>query len=305
MPTESFDESPLALEQRQREILNSSSYRKAYKDEDFLTGSDAREIRLLTEYVKPMVAFRRHDIRSTIILFGSARILAPDVAHQMLDKAFKRLSEHPNSQTCQDEVRKAEQKVRMSRYYELATKFASLITRETLNNQKTTVKDYEKLHRYVICTGGGGGIMEAGNRGAAEAGGLSIGLNISLPHEQKPNPYITPNLCFQFHYFAMRKLHFLLRAKALAVFPGGFGTFDELFEALTLRQTNRMQPIPIVLFGKAFWEKCINFDYLVETEMISASDLKLFTFVETPEEGMQAILDFYGRHQSGHLSKSN
>ena len=178
----------------------------------------------------------------------------------------------------------------MSVYYEQARAFGKLVSEE---NQANSDGLANNIFDYVICTGGGPGIMEAGNRGAKEAGALSIGLNIKLPFEQCPNPYISPQLCFQFHYFAIRKLHFLLRAKALVVFPGGFGTFDELFEALTLRQTEKMQKLPVIIFGKEFWEKTINFNNLVDTGVINREDLELFKYVDTPEEAWEMIQAFH------------
>lgn len=277
---------------RVKAIMDSPSYRRAYEDVEFLTQSESRELRLLAEYIKPETQLRRHKILSTIIVFGSARILPPDVAQEKLREAQKKLAERPHSADFKREVAAAQEKVAMSGYYEKARKFAELISRGYQMLEFPTERS-ERFLKYVVCTGGGPGIMEAANRGAADAGGVSVGLNITLPHEQKPNPYITPDLCFQFHYFSIRKLHFLLRAAALVAFPGGFGTFDELFEGLTLRQTGKMQKLPIVLFGEDFWRKCVNFEYLVETGMISPEDLELFKFVDTPEEAVEAIIDFY------------
>lgn len=275
-------------------IIESPSYRKAYEDDEFLRSSEAREIRLLAEYAKPESELRRHKILSTIIVFGSARILPPDKAEALLREAEKKLAAKPDSAERAREVAAAKEKVAMSGYYEKARRFAELISRGYQMLDFPTERD-QRILKYVVCTGGGPGIMEAANRGAADAGGVSLGLNITLPHEQQPNPYITPELCFQFHYFAIRKLHFLLRAAALVAFPGGFGTFDELFEGLTLRQTGKMQSLPIILFGEKFWRKCVNFDYLVESGMISPEDLHLFKFVDTPEEAVEAIIDYYER----------
>lgn len=273
-------------------IVQSPSYRRAYEDIDFLKSGKARELRLLAEYAKPESVMRRERILSTVIVFGSARILPPDVAEERLKKAEKALAADPRCEQKQRDAAAARTAVKMSPYYEHARRFAEIISK---SYQVVSVEENAaELQRYhVICTGGGPGIMEAANRGAFDAGCKSIGLNITLPFEQIPNPYITPELCFQFHYFAIRKLHFLLRASALVAFPGGFGTFDELFEGLTLLQTGKMQKLPIVLFGEEFWRKCVNFDYLVETGVISPGDLKLFHFVDTPEKAIEAIIGYY------------
>ncbi|MBO7723605.1 MAG: TIGR00730 family Rossman fold protein [Thermoguttaceae bacterium] len=273
-------------------IVQSPSYRRAYEDIDFLKSGKARELRLLAEYAKPESVMRRERILSTVIVFGSARILPPDVAEERLKKAEKALAADPRCEQKQRDAAAARTALKMSPYYEHARRFAEIISK---SYQVVSVEENAaELQRYhVICTGGGPGIMEAANRGAFDAGCKSIGLNITLPFEQIPNPYITPELCFQFHYFAIRKLHFLLRASALVAFPGGFGTFDELFEGLTLLQTGKMQKLPIVLFGEEFWRKCVNFDYLVETGVISPGDLKLFHFVDTPEKAIEAIIGYY------------
>lgn len=274
-------------------LLHSPSYVKAYEDEGFMQGEDGRELRLLAEYVKADSTFTHKNILSTIIVFGSARILPPEVAEKQLAEAEAEVTKNSDSARALAGVAKAKEKLSLSVYYEQARQFAEIVSE---HNQ---IYDYDdnpaRKHYldYVICTGGGPGIMEAANRGARDAGGISIGLNISLPFEQRPNPYITPDLCFQYHYFAIRKLHFMMRARALVVFPGGFGTFDELFEGLTLRQTGRMQALPIIMFGEDFWKQCVNFEYLVKTGMISSKDLELFTFVKTAEEAWSAIRDFY------------
>ncbi|RBO51266.1 TIGR00730 family Rossman fold protein [Rhodovulum sp. BSW8] len=236
----------------------SASYRLAFADPEFLCRDEMRAVRVQLELLKPELMMRDYGIESTIVLFGGARI--PDPAHR--DTA--------RTETLAD----------LSRYYDEAREFAR---RMTLKGQQGDRLDH------VIVTGGGPGVMEAGNRGAADAGGVSIGLNIVLPHEQVPNPYVTPELCFNFHYFAMRKMHFLLRAAAIAIFPGGFGTLDEMFEALTLIQTRRMDPVPFLLFGRAFWESVINWEALAEAGTISPEDLKLFSFVETAEEAVAII----------------
>lgn len=234
------------------------AYKLAFSDNDFMCREELRPVRLQLELLKPQMMLDEQDIRSTIVLFGGARIPEP------AKKATAR------TQTLAD----------LSRFYDETREFARLMTLRSMESGG---------HEDVIVTGGGPGVMEAGNRGALDAGGRSIGLNIVLPHEQAPNEYVTPELCFNFHYFAIRKMHFLMRAKAICVFPGGFGTMDELFEALTLIQTGRMQRVPFLLFGRAFWEKIINWDALADAGTISAEDLDLFQFVETADEAMQLI----------------
>lgn len=279
-------------------ILKSSSYTKAYIDPVFMESPEARGIRILSEYEKPEAFLRKNNVLSTIIVFGSARTLPPEVAKTKLEEAEKKLAEHPYSDELKNEVRFARGQVEMSVYYEKARRFSQIVSQRNQFYDYAQSKEKEpirrKSFRYVICTGGGPGIMEAANRGANDVDGISIGLNITLPHEQKPNPYITPDLCFQFHYFALRKLHFLLRAAAVVVFPGGFGTFDELYTSLTLCQCGKMQKLPIILFGEEYWRNCINMEYLVKMGMISEKDLSLFSYADTPEEAIDIIGDFYG-----------
>ena len=253
-----------------------SSYRLAFTDERFLLREELRPVRMQLELLKPEMVQQEHRIESTIVLFGSARIVPPDVAQLQMQAA----------QTSGDAaaVKRAAMALQMSQYYDEARRFSSMVT-ERSRTLDTPI--------YVV-TGGGPGIMEAGNRGAHEVGGRSIGLNIVLPHEQAPNPYITPELCFQFHYFAMRKMHFVMRSIALVCFPGGFGTLDELFETMTLVQTGKSRARPILLFGRAFWEKLIDFQHLVDSGMISAEDLELFHYVETAEEAWQRLAEHYG-----------
>ncbi|WP_147126444.1 TIGR00730 family Rossman fold protein [Shimia ponticola] len=239
----------------------SPAYRLAFADDDFLCRDELRPVRLQLELLKPEMLLDEAGVRSTIVLFGGARIPSPDKKDTARTKTLAELSS----------------------FYEEARKFAHLMTKRSL---ETGGSDD------VIVTGGGPGVMEAGNRGAMEAGGRSIGLNIVLPHEQAPNAYVTPELAFNFHYFALRKMHFLLRARAITVFPGGFGTMDEMFEALTLIQTQRMERVPFLLFGRAFWEKIINWDALCDAGTISPEDLDLFKFVETADEAMQIIDTF-------------
>lgn len=236
----------------------SPSYRLAFTDPDFLLREELRPVRLQLELLKPEMIMAERRIVSTIVLFGGARIPAPEKQHLTANPVLAGLS----------------------KYYEEARRFAKLMTERSIQSYG---------HENVIVTGGGPGVMEAGNRGAQEAGGISIGLNIVLPHEQAPNHYITPDLTFNFHYFALRKMHFLMRAKAMAFFPGGFGTLDEMFESLTLVQSGRMKRIPILLFGQEFWHKIINWDALAEAGTISPEDLDLISFVETAEEAVKII----------------
>jgi len=243
------------------------AYRLAFADSEFLTREELRPVRLQLELLKPQMLLDEQGIESTIVVFGSARIPEPGSK-----------SERDYS----DKTHEALQK--NSQYYEMAREFSKIATEAS---KKTGCKEW------VICSGGGPGIMEAANRGADDVGGCSIALNIVLPFEALPNPYVTPALSFQFHYFAIRKMHFLLRAKAVCIFPGGFGTLDEFFEVLTLIQTQRVKPMPILIFGKEFWEPVINFKALADAGTVSHSDLDLFRFVDTPAEGWKVINDWY------------
>jgi uncharacterized protein (TIGR00730 family) len=248
-----------------------SSYKLAFMDSEFILRDEMRAVRMQLELLKPEIIQTEQGIESTIVIFGSARILPQDVAQQRLTEAV--------AGGDAGAIARARMQLEMSHYYEEARRLAQIVTRASCDADAPL----------VICTGGGPGIMEAGNRGAFEAQGKSIGLNIVLQHEQRPNPYITPELCFQFHYFALRKMHFLMRSVALVCFPGGFGTLDELFEVLTLTQARKVRRRPIVLFGESFWRKLINFDYLVETGMISPEDVHLFHFVETAEQAWEVL----------------
>jgi uncharacterized protein (TIGR00730 family) len=236
----------------------SPAYRLAFADPDFLARDELRPVRLQLELLKPELELDARGIKSTVVLFGGARIPRPEDRDDARSGALRD----------------------MSAYYEEARLFAHRVTERSVDTGCT---------ENVVVTGGGPGVMEAGNLGAQQAGGCSIGLNIVLPHEQSPNRYVTPELCFNFHYFGIRKMHFLLRAKAVAVFPGGFGTMDEVFETLTLIQTGRMEQIPVILFGEAFWREIINWDGLVRAGTISADDLKLFRFVETADQAMEVM----------------
>jgi uncharacterized protein (TIGR00730 family) len=253
-----------------------SAYRLAFTDEKFLLRDELRPVRMQLELLKPELVQAEQGVESTIVIFGSARIVPPDVAQRLLSDA-----QSANNDTA---IRIAQNHIRMSRFYDEARRFGALVT-EKSRQLATPI--------YVV-TGGGPGIMEAGNRGAHEVGGKSIGLNIVLPHEQAPNPYITPELCFQFHYFGLRKMHFLMRSIGLVCFPGGFGTLDEMFEVLTLIQTGKCRRRPILLFGREFWTKLINFEHLVDTGMISEVDLQLFRFVESAEEAWSFFEAEYG-----------
>lgn len=272
-------------EENLRRILQSPSYRVAYRDPDFLTSPALRPARMELELLKPELSFQRHDIRSTIVVFGSTRIVDPAVAQQQLERARTDLAEAPHERRRQRAVARAQRIVDKRHYYDLARRFTELVSSRC---------QVEGQCEYVVVTGAGPGIMEAANRGAYDVGSMSVGLNIRLPKEQHPNPYVTPGLCFQFHYFAIRKFHFLLRAKALVVFPGGFGTLDELFDALTLRQTNRMQEIPIIMFGREYWQRVIDFEYLADEGTIDDEDLGLFHFADTPERAWEIIREFHG-----------
>ncbi len=241
----------------------SPAYRLAFRDLDFLKRDELRPVRLQLELLKVEMALNEMGISSTVVMFGGARIPAPENAASARTKVLGELS----------------------KYYEEARRFAELASKASLARLG---------QEFVVVTGGGPGVMEAGNRGADEVGAASIGLNIVLPHEQAPNRHVTPELSFNFHYFAIRKMHFLMRAAAIAVFPGGFGTLDELFESLTLIQTRRMAPIPILLFGEAFWRRVINFDALTEAGTISPEDLNLFHFVETAEEAWAHVAAAHG-----------
>ena len=257
-----------------------SSYELAFTDDEFLLHPDLRPVRMQLELLKPEMVQREEGIQSTIVVFGSARIQPAEVSRARLDEA-QAMPSGPGRDLA---VRRAEKQVEMSRFYEEARAFAALVTEHSAKLDSPI---------YVV-TGGGPGVMEAGNRGAHEVGGKSIGLNIVLPHEQEPNPYITPRLCFQFHYFALRKMHFLMRSVALVCFPGGFGTLDELFETLTLIQTGKCRKRPVLLFGREFWTKLINLDHLVETGMISPEDVNLFRYVESAEEAWGILRNEYG-----------
>ncbi|XAH25480.1 TIGR00730 family Rossman fold protein [Xylophilus sp. GW821-FHT01B05] len=257
--------------------LQADAYRLAFSDPEFLIRRETRGIRLQLEMLKPDLEQQAQGIDNTIVVYGSARFLPPDEAQALLASA--------EAAGDADAVAAARLKVKNAHYYEQARLFARLVATDSLPRPRE-----EQLY---ICTGGGPGIMEAANRGAHEAGALTVGLNIALPHEQSGNRFITPSLSFKFHYFALRKMHFMMRAKALVAFPGGFGTLDELFEVLTLVQTKKSRQVPIVLFGRDYWTRLINFDVLVEEGTISAADLKLFHLTDDPQDAWDYIQAFY------------
>jgi uncharacterized protein (TIGR00730 family) len=250
------------------------AYRLAFQDMDFLLRQDLRPVRFQLELLKPELLLDEARIASTFVFYGSARIPEPDKAHALIENAA---TEHQR--------RIAERLKEKSRYYEEARQLARLVSRA----EPTA----EGWRQFVVCSGGGPSIMEAANRGAAEEGAESIGLNIVLPHESVPNEWVTPSLSFQFHYFSLRNMHFLIRARAVAVFPGGFGTFDECFELLTLIQTRKINPLPILFFGRDFWQRVINFEALVDEGVIAPDDLKLFHFVETADEAWDYVRGYY------------
>jgi uncharacterized protein (TIGR00730 family) len=262
----------------------------AYENKNFVNSPDGRVLRILAEYLDPLARFRREQIQDTVVFFGSARFHSRRDAENQLELLEKPGSKQVASPEWQQKFRRASADLQMARYYEDARRLAYMLT-------SWTMKLPSKRSRFVVCSGGGPGIMEAANLGATEAGGKSIGLNINLPYEQMPNPYISPELNFEFHYFFMRKLWFAYLAKALIVFPGGFGTFDELFEILTLAQTEKLAKRMLVLvYGRDYWTRVINFNAMVETGVIAPEDLNLFTIVDSPEEGFEVLKEGLMKH---------
>ncbi len=270
--------------QRIEAIINSPGYRQADEDIDFLSRDETRGVRLQIDYSKPELLLHEHGIEHTIVVFGSTRIEEPGAARRKVAALRATLSGDPENEALKRRLAVAERIREKSRYYEVARALGRLIGSAGHGPLDC---------RITLMTGGGPGMMEAANRGAYDVGAKSIGLNISLPHEQYPNPYISPELCFRFHYFALRKLHFLLRAKALVAFPGGYGTLDELFETLTLIQTRTIRPLPVVLVGREFWQRAFDVEYLVAEGVIDQEDQELFWFAETAEEIWQGILCWY------------
>jgi uncharacterized protein (TIGR00730 family) len=261
-------------------LMKSSAYRLAYDDQDFILSDEMRAVRLMLEHSKTELTLNQHDIQNTVVMYGSARTLDPKAAKVQLQEAERRQKQQPKNIALQYKVRLAKNSVKQAGYYQQARELARLITTQSM------LSNVPKLH---IITGGGPGIMQAANQGAHDAGGKSVGLNIVLPQEQQPNPYISPDLCFRFHYFAMRKMHFLLRAQALVIFPGGFGTLDEFFETLTLLQTKKIISLPILLFGKEFWQRVLHFDVLVEEGMIDPENVQLFRYVDSAPQAWDII----------------
>ena len=294
LPDTTLGDDVALVAENMEKILSSPSYSLAQDDRHLLDKPEMRGVRMLLELGKPELALQADNITSTVIVFGGTQIVERPAAERRLSEARRAMARVQNTaavpasamalEGLARELKRAEQLLAYCRYYDAAREFARLVS---IDNQCDDKRDY------VIITGGGPGIMEAANRGAFDVGCKSIGLNIKLPSEQQPNPFITPELCFQFKYFALRKFHFILRAAAVVLFPGGFGTLDEMFETLTLRQTHRMQPVPIILFGHDYWSKVINFQFLADSGVISDEHLKLFSYAETPEEAWQQILDFH------------
>lgn len=265
-------------------LLNAPSYRRADQDVAFLERDEARGLRLNLEYMKPDLLLREQAVRHTIVVFGSTRFSEPVAAQHRVQQLEAELREDPQDIELQRRLCVARRVLDNSRYYSVAREFGRLVA-ESGNGPLDC--------DLVIMTGGGPGIMEAASRGAFEQGAKTVGLNIDLPHEQFPNPYISPELCFRFRYFALRKMHFMQRARALVAFPGGFGTLDELFEALTLIQTRTIRPLPVVLVGRAYWERLIDFEYLMEEGAIDIEDRSIFWYAETAEDAWQGIVDWY------------
>lgn len=279
--------SPLEIAERLRAILASPTYRLAYADAELLAQDELRPVRLQLELLKPERVLREQNVRSTVVVFGSARITDEATARDRLRQLETRLASGPSDRANAAEHALARRRVDQAHYYERARRFARMISIRFQQQERRS---------FVVVTGGGPGIMEAANRGAADAGARSIGLNITLPREQQPNPYVSPELAFQFRYFAIRKMHFLLHARGLVAFPGGYGTLDELFEVLTLIQTGKMVPIPVVLVGRAFWSRVVDFNYLIEEGYIAPADLDLFTLADEAEEIVAALEHFYATH---------
>jgi uncharacterized protein (TIGR00730 family) len=288
---------PSAAEDRQHAHLdpetpqtNSPAYRLGYADPDFILRDELRPTRLQLEFLKPEILQRDRGITATVVVFGSARIPAPEETAGFLEEAERGVAENPGDPRTAEKLRAARALVNKSRFYDEARQLAHMISCSSDGLPQTNEhKPPHGPYRVVVVTGGGPGIMEAANRGACEVGAESIGLNIVLPFEQRPNAYITPYLCFNFHYFALRKMHFMMRAVALVVFPGGFGTLDELFEVLTLIQTHKIKPIPVLLFDRGYWQRIINFPALVEEGVVNPDDVKIFSYVETAEEAWKLL----------------
>lgn len=275
-----------ATDKRVLKLRKSPAFRRAYQDQEFLSREELRPVRLQLELLKPEMSLKENNVNATVVVFGSARIWSEEESARRINEMKKVCRSDPKNSVLANKLSSAQRLSHTCKYYEQARKFGHIVS------EKGRFGDTH----FIIVTGGGPGIMEAANRGAFEAGARSIGLNITLPMEQGPNPFVSPEFCFRFHYFAIRKMHFMMRARALVVFPGGFGTMDELFEVLTLVQTGKKRPLPIVLFGKKFWNDAINFEAMAKWGFISKEDLKLFSYAETAEEAWEIIADFYRKN---------
>jgi len=265
-------------------LLASPAFREADRDSDFLRRDDMRSLRLMLDYLKPQRLLTERNVAHTIVVFGSTRIAEPQAARRNREALTLALAAHPNDEALSNRLAIAERVEDKSHYYQVARDFGRIVG---------ACGDKAIGGRIMVMTGGGPGIMEAANRGAQDADAESVGLNITLPHEQYPNPYVTPGLCFNFHYFAMRKLHFLLRARALVAFPGGYGTMDELFEVLTLAQSRKIDPVPVILVGEKYWRRAFDVDFLVSEGTIDAEDRELFWYAETAQDIWRDILLWY------------
>lgn len=279
-PAEEDPEAPLRL----KKIMSSSSYRQADQDTEFLNQDDLRPFRLQVDFLKAEQLLQENRIKHSIVVFGGTRIKEPGEAERKVRALKAALTSRPDDAALKKKLAIAERIYAKSGFYNIAREFGRLVGQSGQDDPNS---------QCVVMTGGGPGLMEAANRGAYDIGAKTVGLNINLPYEQFPNPYITPDLCFRFHYFAIRKLHFLLRAKALVVFPGGYGTFDELFETLTLMQTRKIKQVPVILVGECFWKDAFNVNFLIDEGVIDAEDRDLFWYAETAEEIWQGIVDWY------------
>ncbi len=275
---------------RLERLVHSKAYIRAYEDVKFLGREDLRPVRLQLELQKPELMLQEQGITSTIVVFGSTRTVERRHMEPVVRRLERRSLAAPRNAALKRELAVSRRLLAKSRFYDEAREFARLVSATCQVDGRCD---------YVVVTGGGPGIMEAANRGAFDVGAKTIGLNITLPHEQYPNQYITPELCFQFHYFALRKMHFMMRAKAMVIFPGGYGTLDELFEALTLVQTGKVSSLPVILFGREWWTKLINWEYLRDEGVITPEDLNLFRFVDTAKEAWDKIQDYYRKKGGG------
>jgi uncharacterized protein (TIGR00730 family) len=281
-------------DERIRALRTSTSYRQAHTDQDFMSREELRPVRLQLELLKPELVMQEQGVQSTIVVFGGTRVIERAEAEGRLHQAEQALTARPDDPSLRHRVTIAQNVLKKAHYYDEARMLAHIVSSQC---------QVDHMRDYVVCTGGGPGIMEAANRGAFDAGAKSIGLNITLPFEQEPNGYITPELCFEFKYFAIRKMHFLMRAKAMVAFPGGFGTMDEVFEALTLIQTRRMQPIPVVLFGRDYWQSIVDWQMFVDEGTIAPEDLGLISYAETAQECWRVIEDFYRKKPGERLPR--